>query len=58
VGITVRNGEELHGRIHWLLRNPDALEQRGANGRLRVMANRGASKRYAELIINALADRG
>jgi 3-deoxy-D-manno-octulosonic-acid transferase len=58
VGITVRNGEELHGRIHWLLRNPDALEQRGAKGRLRVMANRGASERYAELIINALADRG
>jgi len=54
-GITVRNGEELHGRIDWLLRNPEALEQRGTGGRLRVMANRGASKRYADLIVDTLA---
>ena len=54
-GITVRNGEELHERLHWLLRNPDELEQKGTGGRLRVMANRGASKRYADLIVDTLA---
>ena len=53
-GITVRNGEELHERVDGLLRNPDELEQRGSRGRLKVMANRGASKRYADLIIETL----
>jgi len=55
-GITVRNGEELYEQIHWLLRNPEAIEERGSRGRLRVMANRGASRRYTDLIIETLND--
>ena len=55
-GITVQNDEELYGRIDWLLRNPEAIEERGSRGRLRVMANRGASKRYADLIIETLSE--
>jgi 3-deoxy-D-manno-octulosonic-acid transferase len=54
-GITVRNGEELYEQIDWHLRNPETMEERGSKGRLRVMANRGASRRYADLIIEALA---
>lgn len=53
-GITVGNGEELYERIHWLLGHPEAIEERGSRGRLRVMANRGASRRYADLIIETL----
>jgi 3-deoxy-D-manno-octulosonic-acid transferase len=56
-GITIRNGDELYRWIDRLLRDPETLEQRGESGRSRVMANRGASKRYAELIIGALGAR-
>jgi 3-deoxy-D-manno-octulosonic-acid transferase len=56
-GITIRNGDELYRWIDRLLRDPVTLEQRGESGRSRVMANRGASKRYTELIIGALGAR-
>ncbi len=56
-GITVRNGEELYDRIHRLLRNPEAMEERGSKGRMRVMANRGASRRYADLVVEVLEGR-
>ncbi len=56
-GITIRNGEELYERIHRLLRNPEEMEERGSGGRLRVMANRGASRRYADLVVEVLEGR-
>ena len=53
-GIPVENGNELHSGIRKLLEDPDELRRRGLEGQQVVMANRGASKRYAELIIKAL----
>ncbi len=55
-GITVRSGDELHGWFDRLLRDPGELEKRGESGRARVMASRGASGRYAEMIIKALGE--
>ena len=49
-GITVRNEEELLRGIIGLLNNPEELKNRGARGRSVVLANIGASARYADLI--------
>ena len=53
-GITVRNETELMHAITRLLENPDDLASRGEAGRAVVMSNRGASRRYAELIASRL----
>jgi 3-deoxy-D-manno-octulosonic-acid transferase len=49
-GITIRNKEELLQGIIRLLDNPAELKSRGERGKAVVLANIGASKRYADLI--------
>ena len=49
-GITIRNEEELLRGIIQMLSNPDELIRRGENGKSVVLANIGASARYADLI--------
>lgn len=49
-GITVRHEEELLRGIIRLLDNPEDLKRRGEKGRAVVLANIGASARYADLI--------
>ena len=49
-GITIRNGEELFSGMMQMLVNPEALTRRGEKGRAVVLANIGASQRYADLI--------
>ncbi len=53
-GITVKDGGELSDKIVTLMRDQDALEKRGRKGREVVLANMGASERYAEMIKKAL----
>lgn len=53
-GITVKDGGELSDKIVTLMRDPNALEERGRKGREVVLANMGASERYAEMIKKAL----
>jgi 3-deoxy-D-manno-octulosonic-acid transferase len=53
-GITVNDGETLYRGIVGVLSNPRLSEERGAAARDMVAANMGASKRYAELIRQAL----
>ncbi len=53
-GITVRNESELMHAIMRLMETPDELVSRGEAGRTVVMSNRGASRRYAELIASWL----
>ena len=49
-GITIENEEELLQGIIRLLDNPTELKSRGERGKAVVLANIGASKRYADLI--------
>lgn len=57
-GITVRNETELLHAITRLLEKPDELASKGEAGKAVVMANRGASRRYAELIVSRLKVQG
>jgi 3-deoxy-D-manno-octulosonic-acid transferase len=52
--MTVQNGGELLDGILKMMTHPDALAQRGEEGRRMVAANMGASSRYAEFILNCL----
>jgi len=54
-GVPVRNGEDLYRGIVNLLDNPATLIEKGQAARDTVAANRGASRRYAELISKFLA---
>ncbi len=56
-GITVKDGGELSDKIVTLMRDPDGLEKRGGKGREVVLANMGASERYADMIQRSLEDR-
>jgi 3-deoxy-D-manno-octulosonic-acid transferase len=49
-GITIRNEEELFQGIIQMLNNPEELVKRGENGTSVILANIGASARYADLI--------
>jgi 3-deoxy-D-manno-octulosonic-acid transferase len=49
-GITVRSEEELLREIICLLERPEEIMSRGESGREIVLANIGASARYADLI--------
>lgn len=49
-GITISNGDELLNGIIRLLNHPDELISRGEKGKAVVLANIGASARYADLI--------
>ena len=53
-GVTVKNGDELLGGILSLLGHPEDLAGRGERGRAVVVANRGAARRYADLIRESL----
>jgi 3-deoxy-D-manno-octulosonic-acid transferase len=56
-GITVRNERELLEAVARIMKAPDERAARGDAGRNAVMANRGASRRYAELIASLLKVR-
>jgi len=49
-GITVRDGGQLLDEILRLMEDPEALRRRGEAGRAIVASNRGAARRYAQLI--------
>jgi 3-deoxy-D-manno-octulosonic-acid transferase len=49
-GITIRSEEELFQGIIQMLNNPEELVKRGKNGKSVILANIGASARYADLI--------
>ncbi len=49
-GITVRNEEELYQGMIRMLDKPEELVSLGENGKAVVLANIGASERYADLI--------
>lgn len=49
-GITVRNENELLQGILRMLENPEEMKNRGERGKSVVLANIGASARYADLI--------
>ncbi|HQI73435.1 MAG TPA: 3-deoxy-D-manno-octulosonic acid transferase [Smithella sp.] len=49
-GITIHNGEELFSGMMQMLGSPEELTRRGEKGRAVVLANIGASERYADLI--------
>ena len=53
-GIPVRNAEELLEGVKKMLSDPVELQRRGAEGQRRVLSSRGASMRYAEMIIRVL----
>ena len=53
-GITVNNGEELLVGIRKMLSQPALLREKGEAARNAIIANRGAAKRYAKLIIESL----
>jgi len=56
-GIQVKDGDELYKGMTELLNDHEALEGKGEAARGLVAANRGASKRYADLIARALDKR-
>lgn len=53
-GITVTNGEELLAGVRRMLSQPALLREKGEAARKAIIANRGAAKRYAGLIIESL----
>lgn len=53
-GITVQNGEDLFEKMQKLLKDPEKLAKTGEEGRQVVVANVGASQKYADLIIRNL----
>ena len=53
-GIMVRNAEELAEQCLFFLDHPQELEKRGEAGREALLANRGATRRNAELALELL----
>jgi 3-deoxy-D-manno-octulosonic-acid transferase len=53
-GIPVRSAEELLAGVKKMLSDPEELRRRGAEGQRRVLSSRGASMRYAEMIVKVL----
>jgi len=56
-GSTVADGRELLEALRGLIARPDLLAVRGEAARAAVIANQGASRRYADLIASVLSDR-
>jgi 3-deoxy-D-manno-octulosonic-acid transferase len=52
--ITVTSGKELLAGIRTMLSQPALLREKGEAARIAIIANRGAAKRYARLIIESL----
>jgi len=50
-GIRIHNAGELMEKILQTLADPQDAQKRGERGRAVVLANRGAAKRYAEMVI-------
>lgn len=53
-GVTVKNAEELLAGIRRFLAAPDLLRDAGERGRRLVVANKGAARRYADMIREVL----
>ena len=53
-GITVTDGDELLAGARSMLSQPALLREKGEAARKAIIANRGAAKRYAALIIESL----
>ncbi|MBW2598836.1 MAG: 3-deoxy-D-manno-octulosonic acid transferase [Deltaproteobacteria bacterium] len=53
-GITVRDGNELLSEMLKLMEDPETLRKRGEAGREIVASNKGAARRYAEMISSRL----
>jgi 3-deoxy-D-manno-octulosonic-acid transferase len=53
-GITIRDGNELLGEALKLMEDPETLRRKGEAGREIVASNKGAARRYAEMIRNHL----
>jgi len=56
-GITVAGGRELLKTLRELMSRPDLLAARGEAAREAIIANQGASKRYADLIMRVLGGK-
>jgi 3-deoxy-D-manno-octulosonic-acid transferase len=56
-GIPVQSAEELRRGVKKMLADPAELRRRGAEGQRRVLSSRGASMRYAEMIVKGLGHR-
>jgi len=56
-GVPVADAGELQERMLLLLADPEALKQRGEQGRLAIAANAGAARRYADLIGHHLEEQ-
>jgi 3-deoxy-D-manno-octulosonic-acid transferase len=56
-GISITDGEDLYRGILNLMNHPTTLMEKGQAARNTVAANRGASRRYAELIVEALGKK-
>ena len=55
-GITVYSADELFAGALRLMKNPEERQRRGEAARQIVAANKGASKKYAELILSVISD--
>ena len=55
-GIRIRGARELMEKIQQTLADPQDAKQRGERGRAVVLANRGAAKRYAEMVMKYLGN--
>jgi len=53
-GIAVASGRDLYTGIEALIRDPETLARKGRAAQSAIAANRGASRKYAELIRQAL----
>jgi hypothetical protein len=56
-GIPVRSAGELLAGVKKMLSDPVELRRRGAEGQRRVLSSRGASMRYAEMIVKVLGNK-
>jgi len=56
-GITITNSEELLVGIRNMLSQPALLREKGEAAKKAIIANRGAAKRYAGLIVEVLGDK-
>jgi len=56
-GIPIADGNELLTTLRGLMTRPETLAARGEAARDAVIANQGASKRYADLIIRVLGGK-
>jgi len=56
-GIMVQDGQELYEKLRELLLNPELREEMGGRAAQAVLQNRGAARRYGELILSFLREK-